>query len=168
MKKIAKILLPLALCFVLLAGCGQKVEWANPEDYWDHPYQELSLGEVADPERIVLAKNGREKSVFEKGSDAYEHLTTMIRSLMEAELDRNEQIEELGRKLDQTMLYMKLDEGTYLIYEYPADSYAPVYFFISDYPDDLLVCLASADPRDDVSPLCFTGVREVRDYLNKQ
>ena len=65
----------------------------------------------------------------------------MIRSLMDAELDRNEQIEELGRKLDQTMLYMKLDEGTYLIYEYPADSYAPVYFFISDYPDDLLVCL---------------------------
>ena len=37
MKKIAKILLPLALCFVLLAGCGQKVEWANPEDYQDHP-----------------------------------------------------------------------------------------------------------------------------------
>lgn len=30
MKKIAKILLPLALCFVLLAGCGQKVEWADP------------------------------------------------------------------------------------------------------------------------------------------
>ena len=65
MKKIAKILLPLALCFVLLAGCGQKVEWANPEDYQDHPYQELSLGELADPERIVLAKNGREKSVFD-------------------------------------------------------------------------------------------------------
>ncbi len=104
MKKIAKILLPLALCFVLLAGCGKKVERANPEDYWDHPYQELSLGELADPERIVLAKNGREKSVFEKGSDAYEHLTTMIRSLMDAELDKNEQIEELGRKLDQTML----------------------------------------------------------------
>ena len=36
MKKIAKILLPLALCFVLLAGCGQKVEWANPEEYQDH------------------------------------------------------------------------------------------------------------------------------------
>ena len=163
MKKIAKILLPLALCFVLLAGCGKKVERANPEDYRDHPYQDLSLGELADPERIVLAKNGREKSVFEKGSDAYEHLTTMIRSLMDAELDRNEQIEELGRKLDQTMVYMKLDEGTY-----PADSYAPVYFFISDVPDSTLVCLASADPRDDVSPLCFTGVREVRDYLNKQ
>ena len=144
MKKIAKILLPLALCFVLLAGCGQKVEWANPEDYRDHPYQELSLGELADPERIVLAKNGREKSVFEKGSDEYEHLTTMIRS----------------------MLYMKLDEGTYLIYEYPADSYAPVYFFISDYPDDLLVCLTSADPRYEAGPHAFIGVREVRDYLN--
>lgn len=168
MKKIAKILLPLALCFVLLAGCGKKVERANPEDYWDHPYQELSLGELADPERIVLSKNGREKAVFEKGSDSYQEITGMIRSLMDAELDRNEQIEELGRKLDQTMLYMDLSQGTYLTYEYAADSYAPVYFFISDYPDDLLVCLASADPRDDVSPLCFTGVREVRDYLNKQ
>lgn len=64
------------------------------------------------------------------------------------------------------MLYMKLDEGTYLIYEYPADSYAPVYFFISDYPDDLLVCLASADPRYEAGPHAFIGVREVRDYLN--
>ena len=166
--KIAKILLPLALCFVLLAGCGKKVELAGWEDYKDHPAQDVYAGEVAAPERIVMTQDGREKSVFEKGSDAYEHLTTMIRSLMDAELDRNEQIEELGRKLDQTMVYMKLDEGTYLIYEYPADSYAPVYFFISDVPDSTLVCLASADPRDDVSPLCFTGVREVRDYLNKQ
>lgn len=166
--KIAKILLLLALCFVLLAGCGKKVELAGWEDYKDHPAQDVYAGEVAAPERIVLAKNGREKAVFEKGSDSYQKITGMIRSLMEAELDKNEQIEELGRKLDQTMVYMKLDEGTYLIYEYPADSYAPVYFFISDVPDSTLVCLASADPRDDVSPLCFTGVREVRDYLNKQ
>ena len=92
----------------------------------------------------------------------------MIRSLIKEELDRNQERDDVGRKLEQTMLYMKLDEGTYLIYEYPADSYAPVYFFISDVPDDLLVCLTSDDPRDDVSPLCFTGVREVRDYLNKQ
>lgn len=168
MKKIAKILLPLALCFVLLAGCGQKVEWANPEDYRDHPYQDVALGTVADPERIVLSKNGREKAVFEKGSDSYQKITGMIRSLMEAQLDKNEQIEGLGRRLDQTLGVLDLSQGTYLTYEYPADSYAPVYFFISDYPDDLLVCLASADPRDDVSPLCFTGVREVRDYLNKQ
>ena len=168
MKKIAKILLPLALCFVLLAGCGQKVEWANPEDYRDHPYQDLALGELADPERIVLAKNGREKSVFEKGSDAYEHLTTMIRSLMDAGLDRNEQIEELGRKLDQTMVYMKLDEGTYLIYEYPADSYAPVYFLMPTHPDDILIAVGSADYRDDASPHAFMYSQELLDYLNKQ
>lgn len=66
MKKIAKILLPLALCFVLLAGCGQKVEWANPEDYRDHPYQELSLGELADPERIVLAKTAGKSPFLKK------------------------------------------------------------------------------------------------------
>ena len=82
MKKIAKILLPLALCFVLLAGCGQKVEVANPEDYQDHPYQELSLGELADPSGSFWPK-WPEKSVFEKGSDEYEHLTTMIRSLID-------------------------------------------------------------------------------------
>ena len=168
MKKIAKILLPLALCFVLLAGCGKKVERANPEDYWDHPYQELSLGELADPERIVLAKNGREKSVFEKGSDAYEHLTTMIRSLMDAELDRNEQIEELGRRLDQTLGVLDLSQGTYLTYEYAADSYAPVYFSIPDDPDDVLISVGSADYRDDAGPHAFIKSQELLDYLNKQ
>ena len=168
MKKIAKILLPLALCFVLLAGCGKKVERANPEDYRDHPYQDLALGELADPERIVLAKNGREKSVFEKGSDAYEHLTSMIRSLIKEELDRNEQIEGLGRKLDQTMVYMDLSQDMYLIYEYAADSYAPVYFLMPSHPDDILIAVDSADYRDDAGPHAFMYSQELLDYLNEQ
>ena len=168
MKKIAKILLPLALCFVLLAGCGQKVEWANPEDYQDHPYQDLSLGELADPERIVLSKDGREKAAFEKGSDAYEHLTTMIRSLIDTELDRNEEQGILGRKLDQTMVYMDLSQGMYLIYEYAADSYAPVYFLMPSHPDDILIAVDSADYRDDAGPHAFMYSQELLDYLNKQ
>lgn len=106
--------------------------------------------------------------MFEKGSDSYQKITGMIRSLMEAELDRNEQIEELGRKLDQTMVYMKLDEGTYLIYEYPADSYAPVYFLMPTHPDDILIAVGSADYRDDAGPHAFMYSQELLDYLNKQ
>lgn len=177
--KLLKVLLPAALCLMLLAGCGQAAqtragnesdrlaqEAAGSESYANRPYQDLSLGELADPERIVLSKDGQEKSVFEKGSDEYEHLTAMIRSLIDTELDRNEERGILGRKLDQTMLYMDLNDGTYLTYEYPAGSYAPVHLFISDYPDDLLVCLASDDPRYEAGPHAFIGVREVRDYLN--
>lgn len=33
--KLLKVLLPLALCFLLLAGCGKKVELAGWEDYKD-------------------------------------------------------------------------------------------------------------------------------------
>ena len=168
MKKIAKILLPLALCFVLLAGCGKKVELANPEDYRDHPYQDVALGTVADPERIVLSKNGREKAVFEKGSDSYQKITGMIRSLMEAQLDKNEQIEGLGRRLDQTLGVLDLSQGTYLTYEYAADSYAPVYFSIPDDPDDVLISVGSADYRDDAGPHAFIKSQELLDYLNKQ
>lgn len=45
--KLLKVLLPLALCFVLLAGCGKKVELAGWEDYKDHPAQDVYAGEVA-------------------------------------------------------------------------------------------------------------------------
>lgn len=49
MKKIAKILLPLALCFVLLAGCGQKVEWANPEELQGPPVSGPGPGRAGGP-----------------------------------------------------------------------------------------------------------------------
>ena len=57
--KLLKILLPLALCFLLLAGCGKKVELAGWEDYKDHPAQDVYAGEVAAPERIVMTRDER-------------------------------------------------------------------------------------------------------------
>ena len=52
--KLLKILLPLALCFLLLAGCGKKVELAGWEDYKDHPAQDVYAGEVAAPELSLI------------------------------------------------------------------------------------------------------------------
>lgn len=156
------------LVLVLLPGSEKRWSGPIPRTTGTHPYQDLALGSVADPERIVLAKNGREKAVFEKGSDSYQKITGMIRSLMEAELDRNEQRGELGRKLDQTMVYMDLSQGMYLIYEYAADSYAPVYFLMPSHPDDILIAVDSADYRDDAGPHAFMYSQELLDYLNKQ
>ena len=118
--------------------------------------------------RIKRLNENADVVVFEKGSDSYQKITGMIRSLMEAELDRNEQRGELGRKLDQTMVYMDLSQGMYLIYEYAADSYAPVYFLMPSHPDDILIALDSADYRDDAGPHAFMYSQELLDYLNKQ
>lgn len=166
--KIAKILLPLALCFVLLAGCGKKVELAGWEDYKDHPAQDVYAGEVAAPERIVMTRDGREKNSFDKGTETYEKIVSTLGQLIEAQLDKNEQIEGLGRRLDQTLGVLDLSQGTYLTYEYAADSYAPVYFSIPDDPDDVLISVGSADYRDDAGPHAFIKSQELLDYLNKQ
>lgn len=166
--KIAKILLPLALCFVLLAGCGKKVELAGWEDYKDHPAQDVYAGEVAAPERIVMTRDGREKNSFDKGTETYEKIVSTLGQLIEAQLDENEQVKDLGRKLDGTKSWAKLESGVWLIYEYAADSYAPVYFSIPDNPDDVLISVGSADYRDDAGPHAFMYSQELLDYLNKQ
>lgn len=166
--KIAKILLPLALCFVLLAGCGKKVELAGWEDYKDHPAQDVYAGEVAAPERIVMTRDGREKNSFDKGTETYEKIVSTLGQLIEAQLDENEQVKGLGRRLDQTLGVLDLSQGTYLTYEYAADSYAPVYFSIPDDPDDVLISVGSADYRDDAGPHAFIKSQELLDYLNKQ
>lgn len=166
--KIAKILLPLALCFVLLAGCGKKVELAGWEDYKDHPAQDVYAGEVAAPERIVMTRDGREKNSFDKGTETYEKIVSTLGQLIEAQLDENEQVKDLGRKLDGLKTMPELDKGVWLIYEYAADSYAPVYFLMPSHPDDILIAVDSADYRDDAGPHAFMYSQELLDYLNKQ
>ena len=90
--KLLKILLPLALCFLLLAGCGKKVELAGWEDYKDHPAQDVYAGEVAAPEQIVMTRDGREKNSFDKGTETYEKIVSTLGQLIEAQLDENEQV----------------------------------------------------------------------------
>ena len=92
--KLLKVLLPLALCFVLLAGCGKKVELAGWEDYKDHPTQDVYAGEVAAPERIVMTRDGREKNSFDKGTETYEKIVSTLGQLIEAQLDENEEAAE--------------------------------------------------------------------------
>ena len=166
--KLLKVLLPLALCFLLLAGCGKKVELAGWEDYKDHPAQDVYAGEVAAPERIVMTRDGREKNSFDKGTETYEKIVSTLGQLIEAQLDENEQVKDLGRKLDGLKTMPELDKGVWLIYEYAADSYAPVYFLMPSHPDNILIAVDSADYRDDAGPHAFMYSQELLDYLNKQ
>ena len=168
--KIAKILLPLALCFVLLAGCGKKVELAGWEDYKDHPAQDVYAGEVAAPERIVMTRDGREKNSFDKGTETYEKIVSTLGQLIEAQLDENEQVKDLGRKLDGTKSGAKLESGVWLIYEYAADSYAPVYFELTDTQNSVVGVYSPAEG-DGLTLHGFwsaTEAQELLDYLNKQ
>ena len=100
--KLLKSLLPLALCFLLLAVCGNKLELAGLEDYKDHPAQDVYAGEVAAPERIVMTRDGREKNSFDKGTETYEKIVSTQGQPPQAQLDENDQVKDLGRKLDGT------------------------------------------------------------------
>ena len=158
--KLLKILLPLALCFLLLAGCGKKVELAGWEDYKDHPAQDVYAGEVAAPERIVMTRDGTE---------TYEKIVSTLGQLIEAQLDENEQVKDLGRKLDGTKSGAELESGVWLIYEYAADSYAPVYF---EMPETQNSIVGIYSPIEDSLTLhgfwSATEAQELLDYLNKQ
>lgn len=167
--KLLKVLLPLALCFLLLAGCGKKVELAGWEDYKDHPAQDVYAGEVAAPERIVMTRDGREKNSFDKGTETYEKIVSTLGQLIEAQLDENEQVKDLGRKLDGTKSGAKLEIGVWLIYEYAADSDAPVYFELTDTQNSVVGIYS---PIEDSLTLhgfwSATEAQELLDYLNKQ
>ena len=168
--KSLKILLPLALCFVLLAGCGKKVELAGWEDYKDHPAQDVYAGEVAAPERIVMTWDGREKNTFDKGTETYEKIVSTLGQLIEAQLDENEQVKDLGRKLDGLKTMPELDKGVWLIYEYSADSYAPVYFEMLETQNSIVGVYSPAEG-DGLTLHGFwseTEAQELLDYLNKQ
>ena len=119
--------------------------------------------------RVKRLNENADVVVFEKGSDSYQKITGMIRSLMEAQLDKNEQIEGLGRRLDQTLGVLDLSQGTYLTYEYAADSYAPVYFELTDTQNSVVGIYS---PIEDSLTLhgfwSAAEAQELLDYLNKQ
>ena len=75
-----------------------------------------------------MVRDGREKNSFDKGTETYEKIVSTLGQLIEAQLDENEQVKDLGRKLDGLKTMPELDKGVWLIYEYSSDSYAPVYF----------------------------------------
>ncbi|HCV07521.1 MAG TPA: hypothetical protein DGS89_07460, partial [Oscillibacter sp.] len=71
--------------------------------------------------------------------------------------------------LDGTKSGAKLESGVWLIYEYAADSYAPVYF---EMPETQNSVVGIYSPIEDSLTLhgfwSETGAQELLDYLNKQ
>ena len=140
-----------------------------------------------------MVRDGREKNSFDKGTETYEKIVSTLGQLIEAQLD--EKIREimlvipniidpsvpigpddsanvevdLGRKLDGTKSGAELESGVWLIYEYAADSYAPVYFELTDTQNSVVGIYS---PIEDSLTLhgfwSATEAQELLDYLNKQ
>ena len=131
--------------------------------------EDVYAGEVAAPERIVMTRDGREKNSFDKGTETYEKIVSTLGQLIEAQLDENEQVKDLGRKLDGTKSGAELESGVWLIYEYAADSYAPVYFELTDTQNSVVGIYSPVE--DSLTLHGFwsaTEAQELLDYLNKQ
>ena len=116
-----------------------------------------------------MTRDGREKNTFDKGTETYEKIVSTLGQLIEAQLDENEQVKDLGRKLDGLKTMPELDKGVWLIYEYAADSYAPVYF---EMPETQNSIVGIYSPIEDSLTLhgfwSETEAQELLDYLNKQ
>lgn len=116
-----------------------------------------------------MTRDGREKNSFDKGTETYEKIVSTLGQLIEAQLDENEQVKDLGRKLDGTKSGAKLEIGVWLIYEYAADSYAPVYFELTDTQNSVVGIYSPVE--DSLTLHGFwsaTEAQELLDYLNKQ
>ena len=117
-----------------------------------------------------MTRDGREKNSFDKGTETYEKIVSTLGQLIEAQLDENEQVKDLGRKLDGLKTMPELDKGGWLIYEYSADSYAPVYFEMLETQNSIVGVYSPAEG-DGLTLHGFwseTEAQELLDYLNKQ
>ena len=142
---------------------GKDVSYENRED---PPASGLVLRAAG----RVMTRDGREKNSFDKGTETYEKIVSTLGQLIEAQLDENEQVKDLGRKLDGLKTMPELDKDVWLIYEYSADSYAPVYFEMPETQNSIVGVYSPAEG-DGLSLHGFwseTGAQELLDYLNKQ
>ena len=112
-----------------------------------------------------MVRDGREKNSFDKGTETYEKIVSTLGQLIEAQLDENEQVK--AYVLDESC--RKQPFGAWLIYEYAADSYAPVYFELTDTQNSVVGIYS---PIEDSLTLhgfwSATEAQELLDYLNKQ
>ena len=113
---------------------------------------------------FLMVRDGREKNSFDKGTETYEKIVSTLGQLIEAQLDENEQVKDLGRKLDGTKSGAELESGVWLIYEYAADSYAPVYFEMPETQNSVVGIYSPVE--DSLTLHGFWSATEAQELLN--
>ena len=166
---------------IYLEDVDERLLWADSANYADCPRHNLPLFEFYTPDTITLIRDDAVIAEYPKGNAVYERIlqlhTQSLQNSLQYYKDRykDEMKEPYPHQVGAILAYSvetedgkrsKLVAGTYLVYTYADDAYAPVYFNLSAPTELSLVGTAQPHASDEFGgPYGFNTSQELWDYL---